>query len=86
LLAHAFLSVLAATQPDDGHTHQDQLIPLTRNEIRRLFTGLRRPAARTQPAAGLVTMATPAPIHRTRLPLPAAGPYARMITKVSLEY
>ena len=40
LLAHAFLSVLAATQPSDGHTHNDQLIPLTRNEIRRLFTGL----------------------------------------------
>jgi hypothetical protein len=38
LLAHAFLSVQAATQParDDG----GQLIPLTRNEIRRLFTGL----------------------------------------------
>ncbi len=40
LLAHAFLSVLAATQPDDSCTHHDQLIPLTRHEIRRLFTGL----------------------------------------------
>jgi SRSO17 transposase len=39
LLAHAFLSVLAASQPD-GHPHDDQLIPLTRHEIRRLFTGL----------------------------------------------
>jgi SRSO17 transposase len=40
LLAHAFLSVLAASQPSDGHPHDDQLIPLTRHEIRRLFTGL----------------------------------------------
>ena len=36
MLAHAFLSVMTATQPppdpDSG------LIPLTRNEIRRLFT------------------------------------------------
>ena len=45
LLACAFLSVLAAAQPDDSRTHRDQLIPLTRHEIRRLFTGLRqRPA------------------------------------------
>jgi hypothetical protein len=41
MLAHAFLSVLTASQPDDGHANDDQLIPLTRNEIRRLFTGLR---------------------------------------------
>lgn len=40
LLACAFLSVLAASQANDGHPHDDQLIPLTRNEIRRLFTGL----------------------------------------------
>ncbi len=40
LLARALLSVLAATQPDDNCTHHDQLIPLTRHEIRRLFTGL----------------------------------------------
>ena len=40
LLAHAFLSVLAATRPDDSGPHDDQLIPLTRHEIRRLFTGL----------------------------------------------
>jgi SRSO17 transposase len=40
LLAHAFLSVLAASQPRGGHPHDDQLIPLTRHEIRRLFTGL----------------------------------------------
>jgi SRSO17 transposase len=45
LLACAFLSVLAAAQPDDSRTRRDQLIPLTRHEIRRLFTGLRqRPA------------------------------------------
>jgi hypothetical protein len=49
LLACAFLSVLAATQPDGSCTH-GQLIPLTRNEIRRLFTGLcqRPPAPRLQ--------------------------------------
>jgi len=40
LLAHAFLSVLAATAPHDSGPSADQLIPLTRNEIRRLFTGL----------------------------------------------
>src|SRR5215471_10435180 len=40
LLAHAFLAVLAAAQPDAGRAGQDQLIPLTCNEIRRLFTGL----------------------------------------------
>jgi SRSO17 transposase len=42
MLACAFLSVQAATQPDGGHAFDDQLIPLTRNEIRRLFTGLRQ--------------------------------------------
>jgi SRSO17 transposase len=40
LLAHAFLSVLAATQPRGSRLHDGQLIPLTLNEIRRLFTGL----------------------------------------------
>jgi SRSO17 transposase len=40
LLACAFLSVLAASQPGRGHPLNEQLIPLTRNEIRRLFTGL----------------------------------------------
>jgi SRSO17 transposase len=46
MLAHAFLSVMTATQaaPAAGEVHRDQagheLIPLTRNEIRRLFTGL----------------------------------------------
>jgi hypothetical protein len=43
LLACAFLSVLAAAQP--APANEDQLIALTRHEIRRLFTGLRqRPA------------------------------------------
>jgi hypothetical protein len=42
LLAHTFLSVVAASQPSDGHPHGAQLIPLTRNEMRRLFTGLRQ--------------------------------------------
>ena len=40
LLAHAFLSVLTAAQPGCSHPGNDQLIPLTRHEIRRLFTGL----------------------------------------------
>jgi SRSO17 transposase len=46
MLAHAFLSVMTATQatPAAGDVHRDraghELIPLTRNEIRRLFTGL----------------------------------------------
>jgi SRSO17 transposase len=46
MLAHAFLSVMTATQPRPapGDVHRDQagheLVPLTRNEIRRLFTGL----------------------------------------------
>ncbi|PID52914.1 MAG: hypothetical protein CSB46_11205, partial [Micrococcales bacterium] len=38
MLAHAFLSVLAATQPGPTKPHHNQLIPLTRNEIRRLLT------------------------------------------------
>ena len=45
LLAHAFLSVLAAVQPGGGDPHDDLLIPLTRNEICRLFTGLSRQLA-----------------------------------------
>ena len=52
LLAHAFLSVLAAAHPrgNDPH-HDDLLIPLTRHEIRRLLTGLSRQLATpaTQP-------------------------------------
>jgi SRSO17 transposase len=50
LLACAFLSVLAAAQPGHRDRHDDPLIPLTRNEIRRLFTGLRQqlPAPRKQ--------------------------------------
>ena len=45
LLAHAFLSVLAAARPGGGDPHDDLLIPLTRNEICRLFTGLSRKLA-----------------------------------------
>jgi SRSO17 transposase len=44
LLAHAFLSVLAS-QADGSHPADDLLIPLTRHEIRRLFTGLSRQLA-----------------------------------------
>ena len=63
LLAHAFLSVLAAAQPA-AHPHEDQLIPLTRNEIRRLFTGLSPAPGRTRHATALVPMATPPSGHR----------------------
>jgi hypothetical protein len=49
LLACAFLPVLAAAQPGGGHPGDDLLIPLTRNEIRRLFTGL----CQKLPAPGL---------------------------------
>jgi SRSO17 transposase len=48
MLAHAFLSVMTATQPGPGPdgTHRDdqdrELTPLTRNEIRRLLTSLLR--------------------------------------------
>jgi hypothetical protein len=45
LLAHAFLSVLAAAQPGDARRDDDLMIPLTRNEIRRLLTGLSRQLA-----------------------------------------
>ena len=50
MLAHAFSSVLAASQPAADHAGHNQLIPLTCNEIRRLFTGLcqQPPAARIQ--------------------------------------
>src|SRR5512146_498304 len=40
LLAHAFLAVLAAALPGGSQPSQNQLIPLTCHEIRRLFTGL----------------------------------------------
>jgi SRSO17 transposase len=40
LLAHAFLAVLAAAQPGGSQLRDNQLIPLTCHEIRRLFTGL----------------------------------------------
>lgn len=49
MLAHAFLSVLTAQEAthDTAQTTSGELIPLTRNEIRRLFTGL---CARVHPA------------------------------------
>ena len=50
LLACAFLSVLAAGQANGRRPDDGQLIPLTRHEIRRLFTGLLQqpPAPRLQ--------------------------------------
>jgi len=38
MLAHAFLSVMTAAQAATPTSDVDDLIPLTRNEIRRLFT------------------------------------------------
>lgn len=50
LLACAFLAILAASQPVPGHAPVDLLMPLTRNEARRLLTGLCQlpPAPRLQ--------------------------------------
>jgi SRSO17 transposase len=53
MLAHAFLSVMAATQTapsDEGNAHPEPqpLIPLTRNEIRRLFTAATTPNPTTR--------------------------------------
>jgi SRSO17 transposase len=50
LLACAFLAVLAAAQPGGSQPHEEHLIPLTCQEIRRLFTGLcqQPPAPATQ--------------------------------------
>jgi SRSO17 transposase len=45
MLAHALLSVITATQPPPGP--DSKLIPLTRNEIRRLFTNLLTQTAHT---------------------------------------
>jgi hypothetical protein len=56
LLAHAFLSVLAS-QPGGGHPDADPLIPLTRHEIRRLFTGLGQQQRPAPDPAALVPMA-----------------------------
>jgi hypothetical protein len=59
--AHTFLSVMAAAEYDPDRPLKD-LIPLTRNEIRRLFNGLltRRVRDTIAPPA-LVPMATPIP-------------------------
>ena len=50
LLACAFLAVLAAAQPGGSQPRDDQMIPLTCHEIRKLFTGLcqRPPEPATQ--------------------------------------
>lgn len=85
MLAHAFLSIQAATQPPPGSdgTHRDhaghELIPLTRNEIHQPG-----PAGPPHPwtAYLLVTVATAPPGHRPPQPLPApTGGRRYMITK-----
>ena len=84
LFAHAFLAVLAATKADNQNPDDDQLIPLTCNEIRRLCTGLCQPAEPPNPAP-LVTMATPPPIRRPSLPLPPTSHRHPHDYEVSLE-
>jgi SRSO17 transposase len=44
MLAHAFLSVMTATQTASPHDATEELIPFTRNEIRRIFTAATAPA------------------------------------------
>jgi len=44
MLAHAFLSVMTAAQAATPTSDVDDLIPLTRNEIRRLFTAAIAPS------------------------------------------
>ena len=53
MLAHAFLSVMTTSTPDEpaADEYRADLIPLTRNEIRRLFTSL---LSRPQPTAFLL--------------------------------
>jgi hypothetical protein len=76
ILAHAFLSVMTATQsPPDPDS---KLIPLTRNEIRSSICSLApsAPPSRFQ----LVTMAAPTPSPSPSQPLPPTSPRADMIT------
>ena len=82
LLACAFLSVLAAAQPHGSDPDDGGLIPLTRHEIRRLFTGLHQ-----QPPAPAQQLrwsrwrrrhqATARRCHYQRRQAPAAGPPQR---------
>ena len=78
LLAHAFLTVVAASQPCGERTDDEQLIPLTRNEIRRLFTGLCQQLPRPE-ASCAGRDGDAATGHRPGLPLPPASPRGRMI-------
>ena len=47
MLAHAFLSVMTAAQPTAPAVDTEELIPFTRNEIRRLFTAATAPVLTT---------------------------------------
>ena len=81
LLAHAFLSVLAAAQPAGS---QPQRRPADPADPPRDPPAVHRPvpaAGRTRRAAALVPMATTAPGHRPSLPLPPTSPHTHMITK-----
>ena len=74
MLAHAILTVIAARERD-RHTADDQtLIPLTFNEIRRLFARLiTNTDPHHRPLAALVELAPPTPSPRQDQPLPPPG-------------
>ena len=71
MLAHAILAVIAAARTRQPHQATSELIPLTVNEIRRLFAKLITNTIRTiSLLAALVRMATPPPSTRPDQPLP----------------
>jgi hypothetical protein len=73
MLAHAFLAVIRADE-HTRHPAPDGLIPLTCNEIQRLFYDAGRPArARRGPPAPLVRLATSPPGPSPGQPLPEAS-------------
>jgi hypothetical protein len=79
MLADAFLTVAAPAE----HTRQPPpgQVPLTRNEIARLFTTLIiQPATNPQAPAALVQMETPPPASRPKMPLPATRPGMTHVT------
>jgi hypothetical protein len=81
MLAHAILTVIAARERDTTPATNDTglvLIPLTFNEIRRLFAKLiREHHPLDQPPAALVLVAAPAPSPCPDQPLPPSRPHHR---------
>ena len=86
MLACAFLTITAATE----HARQPPpagQIPLTRNEIARLFaTLLIQPARDTRHRLHWSALATPPPAPRPNQPLPAASPRNHEDHDLRLEY